>query len=278
MHERVRSGAFVGTNSNKFIKDTFALAEQVEPALQLAELRDGRCISIIYQPMHGRGWVSTHEDVTERQRAEARIHHMARHDPLTDLPNRALLKERIGEALKQVKRGESMAVLCMDLDRFKAVNDTLGHPVGDALLRSVADRIRKTIRDTDTVARFGGDEFAVIQVGTDLPHGATALAQRLIEVLSEPYEIEDHQIVIGSSIGVAVAPSDGEDADQLIKKADTALYRAKLEGRGTYRFFEPDWMHVCRPGAPSSLISARRSPMASSSSTTSRLLIWGAAM
>ena len=240
LHERVRSGVFVGTNSNKFIKDTFALAEQVEPALQLAELRDGRCISIIYQPMHGRGWVSTHEDVTERQRAEARIHHMARHDPLTDLPNRALLKERIGEALKQVKRGESMAVLCMDLDRFKAVNDTLGHPVGDALLRSVADRIRKIIRDTDTVARFGGDEFAVIQVGTDQPHGATALAQRLIEVLSEPYEIEDHQIVIGSSIGVAVAPSDGEDADQLIKKADTALYRAKLEGRGTYRFFEPD--------------------------------------
>ena len=240
VHERVRSGVFVGTNSNKFIKDTFALTEQAEPVLQLAELRDGRCISIIYQPMHGKGWVSTHEDVTERQRAEARIHHMARHDPLTDLPNRTLLKERIGEALKQVKRGESMAVLCMDLDRFKAVNDTLGHPVGDALLRSVADRIRKMIRDTDTVARFGGDEFAVIQVGTDQPHGATALAQRLIEVLSEPYEIEDHQIVIGSSIGVAVAPSDGEDADQLIKKADTALYRAKLEGRGTYRFFEPD--------------------------------------
>ena len=239
LKERVRAGIFVGANSDKFIADTIALTKQAEPAMQFAELRDGRSVSIIYQPMSGGGWVSTHEDVTERRRAEARIHHMARHDALTDLPNRFLLKECIEEALKEVTRGESMvAVLCMDLDRFKAVNDTLGHPIGDALLQQVATRIRETIREVDTVARLGGDEFAVIQVGILQPQGATALASRLIEALSAPYQIEDHQIVIGCSIGVAVAPSDGEDADQLLKKADVALYRAKLDGRGTYRFFE----------------------------------------
>jgi diguanylate cyclase (GGDEF)-like protein len=239
LKERVRTGIFVGANSDKFIEDIVALAEQAEPAMQFAELRDGRSVSMMYQPMSGGGWVSTHEDVTERRRAEARIHHMARHDGLTDLPNRVLLKERIEEALKEVTRGESMvAVLCMDLDRFKAVNDTLGHPIGDALLQQVATRIRETIREVDTVARLGGDEFAVIQVGILQPQGATALASRLIEGLSAPYQIEDHQIVIGCSIGVAVAPSDGEDVDQLLKKADVALYRAKLDDRGTYRFFE----------------------------------------
>jgi diguanylate cyclase (GGDEF)-like protein len=236
LEERVRTGVFVGTNSNQFIEDMIGLTEQAEPALQMAELRDGRSVSIRYQPMQGGGWVSTHEDVTERQRAEARIHHLARHDPLTDLPNRTLLKERMDEALKQVKRGESMAVLCMDLDRFKSVNDTLGHPVGDALLRAVADRIRALTRDVDTVARFGGDEFAVIQVGTDQPQGATALAERLVEVLCSPFEIDEHQIVIGCSIGVAIAPSDGENADLLIKKADTALFfEAGMDARAQAR-------------------------------------------
>jgi diguanylate cyclase (GGDEF)-like protein len=240
LQERVRTGIFVGTSSNKFIEDTYALITQHEPVLQLADLRDGRTFSVIYQPMRGGGWVSTHEDVTERRRAEARIHHMARHDALTDLPNRTLLKERMEEALAKARRDDSMAVLCMDLDRFKAVNDTLGHPIGDALLRSVADRIRRIVRDSDTVARFGGDEFAVVQTGMVQPQGATALANRLIEELGAPYEIEHHQVVIGCSIGVALAPSDGQDVDLLIKKADMALYRAKVEGRGTFRFFEPE--------------------------------------
>ena len=250
LKERVRAGVFVGANSNKFIEDTVALTEQTEPAMQFSELRDGRSVSIIYQPMPGGGWVSTHEDVTERRRAEALIHHMARHDALTDLPNRVLLKEHIKDALEEVIRDDSMAaVLCMDLDRFKAVNDTLGHPVGDALLQQVAARIRESIRDGDTVARLGGDEFAVVQVGILQPQGATALASRLIEALSMPYQVEGHQVVIGCSIGVAVAPSDGADADQLLKKADVALYRAKLDGRETYRFFEPEMdarMHARR--------------------------------
>ena len=239
LKERIRSGAFIGIDNSKFIEDTVVLIQQAEAAMQFAELRDGRSVSIIYQPMSGGGWVSTHEDVTERRRAEARIHHMSRHDALTELPNRVLLKERIEEALKQVKReGTMAAVLCMDLDRFKAVNDTLGHPIGDALLQQVATRVRQAIRDVDTPARLGGDEFAIIQVGIGQPQGATALASRLIEALSAPYQIEDHLIVIGCSIGVAIAPSDSADADQLLNKADVALYRAKLDGRETYRFFE----------------------------------------
>jgi diguanylate cyclase (GGDEF)-like protein len=239
LEERVRTGVFVGASSNKFIEDTYALIGRAERTLHFAELRDGRSFSIIYQPLQGGGWVSTHEDVTERRRAEARIRHMARHDTLTDLPNRTLLKERLDEALRQAKRGENIAVLCMDLDRFKTVNDTLGHPVGDALLQQVATRIRDTVREADTVARFGGDEFAIIQVGIPQPQGATALATRLVEALSAPYQVEDHQVVIGCSIGVALAPLDGNEPDQLVKKADMALYRAKLDGRGTYRFFEP---------------------------------------
>jgi diguanylate cyclase (GGDEF)-like protein len=238
LRERVRKGVFMGADSNKFIEDTYAMVSQSERTLQFAELNDGRSLSVIFQPMQGGGWVSTHEDVTERRRAEARIQHMARHDSLTDLPNRTLLRDRADEALKLVARGECVAVMCMDLDRFKAVNDTLGHPMGDAVLRIVAERICGAIRDVDTVARFGGDEFAVIQVGVDQPQSATALAERLIEVLSAPYHVEGQQVMIGCSIGIAVAPLDGLDPDELLKKADMALYRSKVEGRGTFRFFE----------------------------------------
>jgi diguanylate cyclase (GGDEF)-like protein len=165
---------------------------------------------------------------------------MARHDALTDLPNRVQFREQIEDSLKRVRRGERVAVLCLDLDHFKAVNDTLGHPVGDALLQSVADRLRLSMRELDRIARLGGDEFAIVEVGSPQPEGATALARRVIEALSEPYDIEGHHVVTGISIGVAVAPTDGVDADQLLKNADIALYRAKSDGRGTYRFFEPE--------------------------------------
>ena len=142
-------------------------------------------------------------------------------------------------ALSRVARGESVAVLCLDLDHFKSVNDTLGHPIGDSLLQAVAARIRACVRPTDTVARLGGDEFAIVQVSAAQPTGATALAARLIEQIGEPFEIEGHQVVIGASVGIAVAPDDGSDPDCLLKNADMALYRAKEDGRGTYRFFEP---------------------------------------
>jgi diguanylate cyclase (GGDEF)-like protein len=135
--------------------------------------------------------------------------------------------------------GDKLAVMCLDLDRFKAVNDTLGHPVGDALLKMVAERLKICVREEDIIARFGGDEFAVVQIGAEQPDSAAATARRIIEAVSAPYNIEDHQIVIGVSIGIAFAPDDGADPDMLLKNADLALYRAKCDGRGTFHTFEP---------------------------------------
>jgi diguanylate cyclase (GGDEF)-like protein len=165
---------------------------------------------------------------------------MARHDALTDLPNRVLLRERMEEALGvQRREGQAFAVLCLDLDQFKAVNDTLGHPVGDALLKAVAARLGTVVRAGDTIARLGGDEFALIQPLAQ-PHEAEALARRIIETVSLPYDLDGQHVVIGTSIGIAVAPLDGDDPDILLKNADLALYRAKADGRGTARFFEAE--------------------------------------
>jgi diguanylate cyclase (GGDEF)-like protein len=172
-------------------------------------------------------------------RAEARISHMARHDPLTDLPNRMRLREVLSEALRRAGSGGGVAVLCLDLDRFKHVNDSLGHPVGDGLLALVAERLRACVREGDCVARLGGDEFAVVQAGLDQPGGAHRLARAVIEALSMPYEVAGHQIVVGASVGIALGPEDGDDPDRLLKSADLALHRAKADGRGGYSFFEP---------------------------------------
>jgi len=180
-------------------------------------------------------------DVTDRKQAEARIAYMAHHDALTDLPNRILFHERLAELLGQVKRhGESLAVHCLDLDHFKGVNDTLGHPIGDELLKAVARRLATCLRDSDMVARLGGDEFAVVQFPLRSPHEANALASTLIEVVSRPYEVHGHEFVVGASIGIALAPADGAAPDVLLRNADMALYRAKAEGRGTAHFFEPE--------------------------------------
>ncbi len=179
-------------------------------------------------------------DITERRAAEARIAHLAHHDPLTDLPNRALFRIRLEEALARAGRGEQFAVCCLDLDHFKDVNDTLGHPVGDALLQAATERLKVALRPTDTVARLGGDEFAVIQSSVEQPGNATALAERLIASLAAPFEIDGHHVVIGTSVGIAVAPEDGLDPDLLMRNADMALYGAKTDGRGRYRFFEPE--------------------------------------
>src|SRR6185369_15017047 len=182
----------------------------------------------------------THHDITEQRQSEAKIAHMALHDTLTNLPNRMLLNERLEDALRRVKRGEIVAAHLLDLDHFKTVNDTLGHPAGDKLLKLVADRLRSAVRDTDTVARMGGDEFAIVQIDIAQPADCTALAHRIIESVSAPYEIEGQQVVIGTSVGIAISPSDGTSPDQLIRNADLALYRAKGDGRSTYRFFERD--------------------------------------
>ena len=203
-------------------------------------LTDGRRVSISHQNTADGGWVAIHEDITERQKAEAHIAHLARHDQLTDLPNRVFFREELDKNLRRLRHGERFAVLCLDLDRFKSVNDTLGHSVGDKLLKAVASRLTGCIDERDFLARLGGDEFAVVQPNIGRPEDASTLAARIIERLNEPYEIEGQQLDIGVSIGLAIAPADGKSADQLLKNADLAMYRAKADGRGSYCFFEPE--------------------------------------
>ncbi|MCI1192437.1 EAL domain-containing protein [Calidifontimicrobium sp. SYSU G02091] len=200
---------------------------------------DGRTISIVVTRLADGTAIAVHEDVTEQRRTEARIAHLARHDALTGLVNRAVLREELERLLARNARGEDLALLYLDLDRFKAVNDSHGHPVGDELLREVAARLRGCVRDTDLVARLGGDEFAIAQCGAPQPTASRRLAQRLIEALSAPFEIAGVQAHIGTSVGIAVAPFDGDDPDTLLKNADLALYRAKADGRGALRYFEP---------------------------------------
>jgi diguanylate cyclase (GGDEF)-like protein len=184
------------------------------------------------------GYRGTSKDVTQRKEDEARIAFMARHDLLTNLPNRAFLRERIDEEFVRAARGGSFAVLCLDLDDFKIVNDTLGHSAGDRLLQAVAVRLASCARAIDMVARQGGDEFTIIQTELERPEDADRFAQRIVTTISEPYDLDGSQVVIGVSIGVAVAPGDGSQSEQLLKNADIALYRAKSEDRGSYSFFE----------------------------------------
>jgi diguanylate cyclase (GGDEF)-like protein/PAS domain S-box-containing protein len=180
-------------------------------------------------------------DITERKRAEARVAHMAHHDALTGLPNRVLLRLRMEEALARMRRtGKGAATLCIDLDNFKSVNDTLGHPCGDHLLQRIAERIRGVTRDEDTAARLGGDEFAILMTSVDEPAEVAALARRFLAEIGEPFDVMGHQVLIGASVGIALAPGDGDDADRVLKNADLALYRAKAEGKGAFRFFEAE--------------------------------------
>ncbi|MGD0723082.1 MAG: EAL domain-containing protein [Roseiarcus sp.] len=202
------------------------------------ELGDGRTILIRHQPITEGGWVATHEDITERRKADERLSHMARHDALTGLPNRILLQERFAQAVERLAEGEQFAVLCLDLDHFKETNDTLGHPVGDALLRDFATRLKTTLGAGDTVARIGGDEFAIVQVAIAGADAAADLARRILAVATKPFEIAGHRIDIGASVGIACAPRDGDDGALLLRKADIALYRAKSDGRRDFRFFE----------------------------------------
>jgi diguanylate cyclase (GGDEF)-like protein/PAS domain S-box-containing protein len=223
----------------EFVAQVVAAMREGKTNTRVIETTDGRTLRVIEQPRQEGGWVSTLEDITEWQKAQAQISHMARHDALTNLPNRRLFRERLEDALRRITRGEQVAVFCLDLDRFKEVNDSLGHPVGDELLKEVARRLSECVREGDTVARLGGDEFAIVLVGSELRVAETsALANRLSEAISAPCTIQDHQLIIGATLGISVAPDDGSDPDQLLKNADMALYRAKGDGRGSYRFFE----------------------------------------
>lgn len=209
-------------------------------SVRIMETIEGRSIRVIKEPMPGGGWVATFEDITAWREAQERLAYLAHHDALTGLPNRTKFRDDLEKTLHRAKRDGRVAVLCLDLDHFKEINDTLGHPTGDELLKEVAVQLNASIREGDTVARLGGDEFAIVQVGTDLDASElSSLADRLVEIVGRPYAIQGHQLNIGVSIGIAFAPDDGEDPDHLLKNADMALYRAKEDGRATYRFFEP---------------------------------------
>jgi diguanylate cyclase (GGDEF)-like protein len=244
IEHRIASGILRGENSEKAAQQLISTLNALPvdiTASRVDEFADGRLICVTRQPMPGGGWVATHLDVTEQRQSEAKITHMAQHDALTDLPNRVLLRERMEHALAVTRSGgPDLAVLMLDLDRFKEVNDTLGHPAGDTLLRAVAARLLECARETTVIARLGGDEFAVIDYVTNPVVEASALAERIRKALCEPFDLGGHQVVAGTSIGIAIAPRDGIDSDEILKSADLALYSAKGGGRGAFRFFEPE--------------------------------------
>jgi diguanylate cyclase (GGDEF)-like protein len=241
MQNAVRTGTFVRDNANR-------LTDQIEHGpsgrsdedLEI-ETRSGRTFALTFQPMTNRGSVMLIEDITEKKASAAKIEHLARYDALTGLPNRTFFHDQMEVTLARLKRtGESCAVLFIDLDQFKQINDTMGHPFGDALLCVVSERLRRIARPSDIIARFGGDEFVILQYPIASPDDAASLARRVVAALGEPCAIDHHQVVIGASIGISVAPLDAEDADHLLKNADMALYRTKSEGRGAWRYFETD--------------------------------------
>ena len=203
-------------------------------------IRTDCIVSVRQQPTAEGGWIATYEDVTLRYEAEARIITMARRDTLTGLANRMVFGERLEEASAHLGEGVGFATLCLDLDRFKEVNDTLGHPVGDNLLRSVADRLQGCLRDTDLVARLGGDEFAIVQSGPQVRADAIVLAKRLIAAFQSPFLLDGHVVTVGLSIGISLAPEHGTSPEKLLKSADLALYRAKANGLGGWCFFDEE--------------------------------------
>ena len=202
------------------------------------ELPDGRLIEVRLRPMPSGGWLGTHEDVTEARRFVGEIAFLASHDTLTGLPNRVTFADRLADALVEAK-DHGLAVLTIDLDRFKEVNDTLGHPCGDRILKDAAERLRQLAAEGDVVTRLGGDEFATLHFDVTDPAAAGELAGRIIDALDRPFEFEGHTVVIGASVGISMAPRDSTEGEDLLKMSDLALYRAKNEARGTFRFFEP---------------------------------------
>ena len=232
---RAGSGNYVGPAPAEYI------AAQLSNPTHIEKLGNGRVVLILRHAMADGCWLTMHEDITERWRNETRVSFLAHHDALTGLANRPALVEKIEDACARYRRWkEEFNVLMIDLDRFKQVNDTFGHPAGDELLRQVAERLKGTLRETDVLARLGGDEFAIVQVN-DFSHGdaAETLAARIIGLVAEPFCVDGKVVSIGASIGIALAPQHGMNASDLLKMADLALYHAKYLGRNRYAIFEP---------------------------------------
>ncbi|WP_025032767.1 bifunctional diguanylate cyclase/phosphodiesterase [Bradyrhizobium sp. DOA9] len=207
----------------------------------IVETADGRLIEIKNQPAAGGGWLATHDDVTERIRADERIAHLAHYDALTDLPNRVLLRGHLERRVAELAQGKPFAILYIDVDEFKGVNDSLGHEVGDELLRQVASRLRACVSGNDMVARLGGDEFAIVKAGTSDPAELTLLAETILGALRAPVDCGGQEVPTDASIGIAIAPDHGDNLDDLLKRADLAMYAAKSQGRRTFRLFAPEY-------------------------------------
>jgi diguanylate cyclase (GGDEF)-like protein len=232
-------GMSAGSTLDEYIswrRDVIARAEYCKTLLEV----DGRTIMMQHHPMRDGGWIATHEDITEQRQQEARIHHLARHDALTELPNRVqFLDEMTAFEAGNLERGEQAAVLCIDIDSFKAVNETLGHAVGDKVLKQVSARLWGRTRESDVLARVGGDEFSLLLKPIASPTDAAAIAERIIGTIASPFTVDGHRIDIGASVGIAIAPADGTSTDLLMRNANLALGRAKSEGRSSFHFFEP---------------------------------------
>ena len=231
-------GEFGAGDVDELVKLGMAMAAEQRAYVVERTRPNGTILEVRGVPLPGGGFLTTYLDVTQQRQAQALVVHKAHHDPLTNLPNRLLFRDRLQQAIARVGRGEVMAVLCLDLDHFKPVNDSYGHAAGDELLKAVASRLHATARATDTVARVGGDEFVVIQVGIRESAEAAALARRIVKVMAVPCDIAGKAMEIGASIGIAVAPRDGVEPDELLRKADKALYRCKGAGRGNFAFFD----------------------------------------
>jgi diguanylate cyclase (GGDEF)-like protein/PAS domain S-box-containing protein len=234
---RKETGSFVGDIDHYL---NVVLRDITHRNVMVISTPDGRSIQVVNEPVADGGWLATHEDITERRRAEERITHLAHYDALTDLPNRTLFHERLKRELSHLAPGRQLAVLYIDIDEFKSVNDSLGHMIGDELLKSVAASLAACVRKSDFVARLGGDEFAIVQTGIEDTDDVMRLVSRIFEAIRSPYHCLGHQVTTDASIGIALAPQDGSDIDQILKNADLAMYAAKGAGRRTYRFFEPD--------------------------------------
>jgi diguanylate cyclase (GGDEF)-like protein/PAS domain S-box-containing protein len=247
--DRISRGILKGETSKSAARKKIASLNQLPrdaASSRVDEFADGRFILVSRQPMADGGWLATHEDITERRRAEAEIIHLARHDALTGLANRAEFNVKLEAASKRLKRnGGSVTVMMIDLDKFKVVNDTLGHPAGDKLLVEVGKRLRSTVRETDILARLGGDEFAVIQEDAPNPReAAIALALRIIDAISQPFDLNGNRASLGTSIGIVLAPEHEIEPEGLLKRADLALYDAKSSGRNDFRFFRNELLEV----------------------------------
>lgn len=219
------------------VKKRMALVREMKPHTYERARPNGTIVEVRGVPLEGGGFVTTYFDVTEQRRNQALIAHMAHHDPLTDLPNRMLFSDRLQSAIALAKRGAMMAVHYIDVDNFKPVNDNLGHQAGDDLLKGVAERMRASVRENDTLARLGGDEFAIVQTGIHQAGDAAVLAKRVLARVAEPFALCGSDVRVGLSIGIAVAPRDGLSTDELLMKADSALYGSKSAGRGRFTFY-----------------------------------------